>query len=395
MPKITKLELDKKLKEWITESETKNKTIQKGIGSGLLVVIQKTGKADYFSRTPFQKLGAVNKVTLANAYKKAESLKPKKVERKKRSTAPTLKEYFAEWIEEKKKTLKKGGKSECNITSLFNLTLSPIHNMKLDDLTLAMVNDRLTALGQTDGNKHNAVMYLNQMLNNAMLKGIITSNPLQGLNPFKKPKKIHYKSVPYSELKAKFFEPLSNVPLVNKVFYLLIALVGFRFNECRLLRWSWIDFEKGIITIPATAEGANKTQTDYKKPMAKQTMQLLRYWQTITAVLHSDYVFTSTDVRLKSGVICEGCFREPLKALTTREHDFHGFRQNIKTFLGDRGYNAYISEATLSHDIRNNLEKTYDRGERIEPVRKAVQEWADYLTAEQITPEYKELIQAE
>ena len=204
MPKITKLELDKKLKEWITESETKNKTIQKGIGSGLLVVIQKTGKADYFSRTPFTKLGAVNKVTLANAYKKAESLKPKKVERKKRSTAPTLKEYFAEWIEEKKKTLKKGGKSECNITSLFNLTLSPIHNVKLDDLTLAMVNDRLTALGQTDGNKHNAVMYLNQMLNNAMLKGIITSNPLQGLNPFKKPKKIHYKSVPYSELKAKF-----------------------------------------------------------------------------------------------------------------------------------------------------------------------------------------------
>lgn len=81
MPKITKLELDKKLKEWITESETKNKTIQKGIGSGLLVVIQKTGKADYFSRTPFTKLGAVNKVTLANAYKKAESLKPKKVER--------------------------------------------------------------------------------------------------------------------------------------------------------------------------------------------------------------------------------------------------------------------------------------------------------------------------
>ena len=105
MPKITKLELDKKLKEWTAEAEAKNKTIQKGIGSGLLVVIQKTGKADYFSRTPFQKLGAVNKVSLANAYKKVEQLKPKKVERKKRSTAPTLKEYFAEWIEEKKKTL--------------------------------------------------------------------------------------------------------------------------------------------------------------------------------------------------------------------------------------------------------------------------------------------------
>lgn len=395
MPKITKLELDKKLKEWTAEAEAKNKTIQKGIGSGLLVIVQKTGKADYFSRTPFQKLGAVNKVTLANAYKKVESLKPKKFERKKRSTAPTLKEYFSEYLEEKAKTLKKGSTRVSNLKSLYSRTLTPLHNIKLDDLTIAMVKEKITSTGQTDGNKYNAVSMLNDILNNSSENGLITANPLQGLNPFRKPKKIHYKSLPYTELKAQFFEPLSKLPLVNRVFNLLIALVGFRFSECRLLRWSWIDFEKGIITIPADAEGANKTQTEYKKPMARQTMQLLRYWRTITADLNSDFVFSSTDSRRSNIAIGETTLREPIKALTTREQDFHGFRQNIKTFLGDRGFSPYISEMVLSHDIRSSIEKTYDRGERIEDIRTASQAWADYLTSEQITKEYAELIQAE
>ena len=89
MPKVTKLQLDAYLKEW-TKEALAGKAIQKGIGAGLLVVIQpKTGKADYYSRKPFKKLGSVNKITLANAYKKVEQLKPKIVIRKKRSTAPT------------------------------------------------------------------------------------------------------------------------------------------------------------------------------------------------------------------------------------------------------------------------------------------------------------------
>ena len=48
MAKITKLELDANLKEWIKEAKA-GKHIQKGLGGGLLLVIQKnTGKADYY-----------------------------------------------------------------------------------------------------------------------------------------------------------------------------------------------------------------------------------------------------------------------------------------------------------------------------------------------------------
>lgn len=396
MPKVTKLQLDAYLKEW-TKEALAGKAIQKGIGAGLLVVIQpKTGKADYYSRKPFKKLGSVNKITLANAYKKVEQLKPKIVIRKKRSTAPTLKEYFPLYVEERRKDLKEGSSYPENLLSLFNHTMMPLYNLKLDELTVATVKEKLEQVKQTQGNKHNAVKALNKMLNDAVINGDVARNELQGLNPFKAPKKIGYKNVSYAELKSKFFEPLENVSLVNRVFYLLVALQGFRFNECRLLRWEWIDFEKKLIIIPANAILANKTQTEYKKPMAEQTVKLLKNWhqkqQELLPTEDPAYVFATMDSRFIGGAISESTFREPIKALTSREQDIHGFRKCIKTYLIDNNFSAYDSEMMLSHDIRNSLEKTYDKGERIESVRECAQSWADYLERAQLPDNYLALI---
>lgn len=396
MAKITKLELDANLKEWIKEAKA-GKHIQKGLGGGLLLVIQKnTGKTDYYCRKPFTKLGAVNKVTLANAYKKVEQLKPKNVIRKKRSGAPLLKEFYPEWVEAKRKELKEGSSYPDNLMSLFNHTLTPLHNFKLDDLNIAIVKEKLDTIRQTAGNKHNAIKSLNKMLNDAVIQGYIIRNELQGLNPFKAPKKIGYKCVSYEVLKSKFFEPLQNVSLINRVFYLLVALQGFRFNECRLLRWEWIDFDKKLIIIPPDAVLANKTQTEYKKPMAKQTIRLLKKWQKQQSLLMPEddpiYVFASLDKRNIGGVTGQGVFREPIKALTSREQDIHGFRKCIKTYLIDKGFSPFDSEMMLSHDIRNSIEKTYDKGERVEGVRACAQAWADYLEREQLPQNYLDLI---
>lgn len=398
MGKLTKLELDSKLKEWVEEAKNSNSNLQKGIGGGLLVVVlRRTGKADFYCRKPFTRIGAVNKVTLANAYKKVEELKPKKVARKARSqnSIPTLKTYFPEWVEEKSKSFKKGSSRPSNLMCLFAHTLTPLHNLKLNEITAHTVYERLNALDQTDGNKHNAVTALNDCLNSAILKGIIEANLIQGINPFKKPKAKGFKSVPYDNLRSTFFEPLKNTNQVNKVFYLLLALVGFRFGECRLLRWDWVDFKNELIIIPPDAEGANKTQTEYKKVLSRQTVSLLKKWKqqqaSLTPDSTSNYVFATMDPRF-NGAMCEGTFREPIKALTSREQDLHGFRKCIKTYLMDNGFNAYESELVLSHDIRNSIEKTYDKGERLEEVRKASQAWADYLEREQLPDEFLELI---
>ena len=396
MAKITKLELDKNLKEWTEQAIKNNVTLQKGIGGGLLVVIvKKTGLAHFYSRKPFIKLGAVNKMTLANAYKKVDELKAKQktqpqTTKRKKNTSPKLQDYFLPWLDEKCKSFKSSSKRPRNLKALYNKTLYPLHGLHLNEIKPKVVYDRLSAIEQTDGNKHNAVTLLADILKTATLQGAIEYNPMQGINPFKTPKAKGYKAISYTELKTAFFEPLKNTPLANKVFYLLIALVGFRFGECRFLRWSWIDFKKAVITIPADAEGANKTQTEYKKPMSVATVKLLTKWRDLCDK-SSDYVFATQDKRF-NGAMCESVFREPVKALTDGRHDFHGFRKCIKTYLIDHGFSAYDSELVLSHDIRNSLEKTYDKGDRTENVRACATAWGDYLIQNQLPQEFLELI---
>ena len=184
--------------------------------------------------------------------------------------------------------------------------------------------------------------------------------------------------------------------LNQQSFLFAVALQGFRFNECRLLRWEWIDFDKKLIIIPPDAVLANKTQTEYKKPMAKQTIRLLKKWQKQQSLLMPEddpiYVFASLDKRNIGGVTGQGVFREPIKALTSREQDIHGFRKCIKTYLIDKGFSPFDSEMMLSHDIRNSIEKTYDKGERVEGVRACAQAWADYLEREQLPQNYLDLI---
>lgn len=396
MAKITKLELDKKLKEWQEQAITKGQNLQKGLGGGLILVILKnTGKADFFSRKPFQRLGSVNKMSLANAYKKAEELKAKEQQttapRRKKDKTPKLKDYFLPWLEEKAKNFKPSSTRPQNLKALYKNTLYPLHELSLSDIKPKAVYERLSAIEQTGNNKHNAVTLLADILKTACLQGVIEYNPMQGINPFKCAKAQGYKSVSYTELRQAFFEPLKITPMANRVFYLLIALVGFRFGECRLLHWSWIDFTKEIIIIPPDALGANKTQTEYKKPMSKETVKLLMKWRALCEPASSDFVFATQDKRF-SGAMCESVFREPVKALTDGRQDFHGFRKCIKTFLIDHGFSAYDSELVLSHDIRNSLEKTYDKGDRIENARACAQAWADYLIKNQITPEFLELI---
>lgn len=130
--------------------------------------------------------------------------------------------------------------------------------------------------------------------------------------------------------------------------------------------------------------------------MAEQTIKLLKNWhqkqQKLLPTEDPAYVFATMDSRFIGGAISESTFREPIKALTSREQDIHGFRKCIKTYLIDNNFSAYDSELMLSHDIRNSLEKTYDKGERIESVRECAQSWANYLEHDQLPENYLTLI---
>ncbi|MGN1281387.1 MAG: tyrosine-type recombinase/integrase [Succinivibrio sp.] len=403
MKKITAIEFQGKnkkgglLKECIDKAVNEHKQVHKGLGGGLeLLVLKNTGAATF--RYKSIRLGAVNRMTLGDAFKRVEELKRADELKKKKqdllnSSVPKLKDFFLEWIEEKAASFKPGSSRKNNILALYRHTLYPLYDYRLCELTASLVYKNLSAINQTAGNKHNAVNVLNQCLDNATIKGIIDQNPISKVfsgseNPFKKQKTVGYKTVDAESLKEKYFVPLKDTPLLNRTFYLFIALTAFRFNECRLMKWSWIDFDKNMIVIPPNAVGANKTQKDLVKPMTHQIRTLLNNWKVYSDP-NSDHVFKRSKQDLP---ISEASLRDPMKFLTSRELDFHGIRKSLKTWLVSEGcQNEFISELALTHDVRSSLQKTYDKYNYIQPLLEALQQWNDYIET-MLPDEFLELL---
>lgn len=411
MEKITALAFygkDKKgglLEQLIYKAVTEKKAIVKGLGSGLeLVVAKNTGTATFYCRNPKTKIGSVTKITLAQAFEKVRVLKNTlRIENRKKAEEeeykrmyPLFKDFFVLWLEEKKKNFKESSNRAQNFMSLFRHTLFPLYDFRLDELTPKLVYEEISKVKQSDYNKYASIEMLNQCLNNACIKGIIDTNPVIPLlgnseSPFKKPKAVHHKSVEAELLKECFFIPLKDVPLMNKVFYLYLVLTAFRFGECRFLRWSWCDFEKKEIVIKDGEFGANKTGNTYIKPMTTQVVRLLKYWKLHTPFPESDFVFRSSDIR-REAPISEHTFRQPFNVLKKGDFSLHGFRTTMKSWLmSDSADNMFLAELCLTHDVRSEIQKTYDDKSYMKGISKCLQKWNDYVES-QLPNEYLELI---
>lgn len=57
----------------------------------------------------------------------------------------------------------------------------------------------------------------------------------------------------------------------------------------------------------------------------------------------------------------------------------HGFRHLISTALNDKGYESDWIERQLAHGDPDKIRGTYNKAAYLEPRRKMMQEWADYL----------------
>lgn len=331
----------------------------------------------------------------AKALVEIKSLKKIQEVQEIKNIAPILRDAFDEWYTVKVKQYKVGSTRPKNLMTIMRTTIEPsgLADLPITEINPRTISAKLADLDQTAGNKHNAVSTISSCLQYFYLKGTLPFNPIADLlkgreSPFKKPKVNGFKFIAPDELSEKFLKPLSSTAHVNRVFYLYLLLTGFRFGEARLAHWSWFDFKRDLIVIPADAIGANKTQTEYIKPMTKQIKQLILNWKDFNYSDDSDFVFKSEYTKK---ALCEGTFREPIKALTSRELDLHGIRKVMRSWMSSQDIPVKIAELALQHDVRSSIEKVYDKYSYIEEIRQALQRWNDYVET-QLPPEFSSLL---
>ena len=166
------------------------------------------------------------------------------------------------------------------------------------------------------------------------------------------------------ELMSKGLKRHTNLPDIVKVLCLTLC----RINEVCALRYEWIDFEQGVITIPASQM---KAKREHRIPICTQLEKILKRRQALGGV----FVFPSPSSKSghKSKLVRTRLI--PFNELTT----LHGFRSTGRSWMASNGYDFAASEYCLAHRAENATQASYQRYDYLEQRRTIMQAWGDFV----------------
>jgi integrase len=187
--------------------------------------------------------------------------------------------------------------------------------------------------------------------------------------PKSKQKRVkHLPAMAYTDVPA-FLAALRQQDTVIAHALEFAILTAARSSEVLQARWSEIDFEKQLWTIP---KDRMKADAAHEVPLSPRALAILHQ----TAKLRmNEFVFPG----FRDGKPLWG--NTLLGTLNRMGHNItvHGFRSTFRDWCGDcTHYPREIAEAALAHTIGNATERAYRRGSALEKRRELMDAWANY-----------------
>jgi integrase len=164
----------------------------------------------------------------------------------------------------------------------------------------------------------------------------------------------------------------------------ILPYLALRSEEVRGARWTEIDLDAAIWTIPAMRHehgGGMKMRVEHSVPLSRQVAALFRELKKHQASLTTgecELCFPSP--RAKGRHITSESLLVALKVIHGSGNiSVHGFRTTFSTLARERGFHPAHIEKQLAHKEGNSVIEAYDRSTYFEQRRVAMQKWADYL----------------
>jgi integrase len=171
----------------------------------------------------------------------------------------------------------------------------------------------------------------------------------------------------------------------------LTLLVFIRSSELRFARWSEVDFETAMWTIPGEREPlegvkhshrGSKMRTPHLVPLSRQALSILEQIKSMSG--NRELIFVGDHDPRKP--MSENTVNKALRVMgydTKVEVCGHGFRTMACSSLIESGlWSKDAVERQMSHQERNSVRAAYiHKAEHLGERRLMVQWWADYLNA--------------
>jgi integrase len=248
------------------------------------------------------------------------------------------------------------------------LSAKPLDELRRSDVVRIL--DEIVTSG-TPYRANRALAAIKKVMSWALDRGMIEVNPIAGLKP---PHKEHARerTLTDRELNALLTVAEAESYPFGDVFRLLV-LTAQRRGEVAGMRWSEIDFDRRIWTIPI-ARSKNKQSHDV--PLSEPVLDLLR---SVPRFVGSEYVFTTTGTTPISGF---GRVKDRLDfAIGTSDWRTHDLRRTAASGMARLGVPPHVVEKVLNHKsgIISGIAAVYNRYAYESEKRDALGRWATYL----------------
>jgi integrase len=222
---------------------------------------------------------------------------------------------------------------------------------------------------------------IEQILDSATATGLRpnTLNPaawrgnLQHLLPsFSKRKNTrHFAALPYKDTPA-FYQALKQLNTIGAKALQFTILTATRTGEVIGANWNEIDFDEKIWIVPADRTKAN---VQHRVPLSNEAFQ-------IVIELHktkiNDWLFPSP--RGLNKHISNMAMLKLIKQLPTQHGiTVHGFRSTFRDWAGEQTtHSREVLEQALSHQLQDEVEAAYSRGDSLKKRKSVMDEWANF-----------------
>jgi integrase len=175
----------------------------------------------------------------------------------------------------------------------------------------------------------------------------------------------HHASLPYEGL-PDFMAALRNKDDVAPQALQFLIYTAARTGEVIQATWDEINFDKKLWSIPAARMKAKRAHT---VPLTDTAIAILKKMQTAQT---SAYIFPgpSGDKPLSTGGMERVLDRMGVKVTV------HGFRSTFRTWAAEQTtFPPAVCEMALAHDLRTDVEASYQRSDLLDKRRKLMTTW--------------------
>jgi integrase len=253
---------------------------------------------------------------------------------------------------------------------------APLHGLPVDTIDQRTIANRLSRIEKISGavtaNRVRATM--SAMFGWGMREGLALHNPVANTN--KRDERPRERVLNDTELRLVWTALGDNQ--YGAIIRLLI-LTGQRVNEIAGLRWSEVDFNRGVISLPGER---TKNGRPHDIPMADTARSLL---EAPPKIAGRDFVFGKPGAGPFSGLSrCKEALDKRIAELNGSplpDWVHHDLRRSVATGMADIGIQPHIVEAVLNHvsGHKGGIAGIYNRAQYSAEKAQSLARWDEHV----------------